>query len=282
MKSLIDFLKSKLLLRHVLLALVLAIVGFFLLTNWLRSYTRHGDYIEVPDLSSYSLAEVEEELVAIGLGFEVIDSGLYNPEFPRGAVVDQLPVAYSSVKQDRVIYLTINPRQTKKIPIPDLIDKSKRQGFSYLESVGFKVGELEYIPDVARDVVLKMKVNGKEVEVGQLFPKGTRVDLVLGMGLSDEKIAVPWLMGLTIEEARVYVRTFGLNPGAVTWDEEIEDSTSARVYRQYPEPSLKKVIRMGGQIDIWMTSDTSKIPIDTVYQDVPDTTRRFSEFQDSL
>ena len=268
MKTLLQFLGSKLLLKNVIIALLLFIVGFFVMNFWMKSYTRHGDYITVPDLSSYSLGEVEEELEAISLSYEVIDSGMHNPEYPRGSVVEQIPSAYAEVKKDRTIYLTINPRKTKKIPIPNLIDKSKRQGFSYLESVGFKVGELEYIPDVARDVVLKMKVDGEEVEVGELFPSGTRVDLVLGMGLSNEKIQVPWLMGLNLEETKVYVRTYDLNCGAVSWDEEITDSATAVVYRQYPGPSLKKVIQMGGQVDVWMTSDTTKVPVDTIYQEV--------------
>ena len=267
MRTLIEFLKSKLFLRHIILAFILFVASFFILDAWIDGYTRHGEYVSVPDLSSFSLEEVEEELTILDLSFEVIDSGMYNPQFPRGSVVSQIPESYGEVKKGRTIYLTINPRKTRKIPIPDIIDKSKRQGVSYLESVGFKIGDLEYVPDVAKEVVLEMKVDGKAVQIGEMFPRGTRIDLVLGMGLSDEKVQIPWLMGLNVEESKAYLRTFGLNMGALSWDEEIEDSSSAMIYKQYPPPSLRKLIQLGGSVDLWITSDETRIPADTVYSD---------------
>ena len=273
MESVIKFIKSKVFWRHAIAYALLLLVGFFVLNWWLGSYTQHDETVVVPDLLSFTLEEAGEKLKPIELNFAVIDSAEFNPEYPRGAVVGQIPQSGSAVKRGRTIFLTVNPRSIQKVILPNLIDRSKRQAISYLETYGFRVGELEFVPDMARDVVVGVTYNGREVKPGSALPKQAVIDLVLGDGLSDQKISVPRLPGLTLDEAEVRLKELSLNVGALSYDETVEDSSMARVYRQYPDPNPRPFIRLGMSVDLWFTEDNTKIPADTLFITEPDTLR---------
>lgn len=278
MRGLFRFLFSRAFVINVALVIVLFFVGIFGIRAWLDFYTDHGESIEVPDLKSYSLTEVEEILSELNLHYEVIDSADYNPEYPRGSVVGQIPSASKRVKEGRAIFLTINPRREKQIRMPDIIDRSKRQAISYLENYQLKIGELIYVPDMARDVVLGMEVNGKEVKPGDRIEVNSIVDLILGQGLSNEKVIVPLVLGLQREAAEEKITTGSLNIGAVAYDdtfEEESDTTLAVVYRQYPKPQDRA--RLGSSVDFWLTMDSTKVVIDSLYLPQNDTAVSFSD-----
>jgi len=278
MRGLFRFLFSRAFVINVALVIVLFFVGIFGIRAWLDFYTDHGESIEVPDLKSYSLTEVEEILSELNLHYEVIDSADYNPEYPRGSVVGQIPSASKRVKEGRAIFLTINPRREKQIRMPDIIDRSKRQAISYLENYQLKIGELIYVPDMARDVVLGMEVNGKEVKPGDRVEVNSIVDLILGQGLSNEKVVVPLVLGLQREAAEEKITTGSLNIGAVAYDdtfEEESDTTLAVVYRQYPKPQDRA--RLGSSVDFWLTMDSTKVVIDSLYLPRNDTAVSFTD-----
>lgn len=247
----------------VLVALVLVLL-FLGLSSWLNSYTRHGETLEVPDLTRLDFAEAEEIATGINLKLSVLDTAEYTSSFPRGSIIDQYPAPGSQVKEGREIKLTINRLKPRKIELPKLIEKTKRRAIYDLESKGFKIGELSYVPYIGKDVVVKMKVAGEEVEAGTRFEKGTVIDLVLGQGLSNTKIMVPYLRFLSEEDARDKILVGSLNIGSVIYDPEVEDSSAALVYRQYPPPSLRPTAFMGGEVDIWLTEDYTKIPNDSL------------------
>ena len=246
-----------------LIILVLTLL-FFGLNSWLKGYTRHGDTLEVPDLRRLDFAEAEEIAAGVNLELTVLDTAEFTSEFPRGSIIDQYPSPGAHVKEGREIKLTVNRLKPRKIEMPKLIEKTKRRAIYDLESKGFKIGELSYVPYIGKDVVVKMKVRGEEVEAGTRFERGTVVDLVLGQGLSNTKIMVPYLRFLSEEEARDKILGGSLNIGSVIFDPEVEDSGAALVYRQYPPPSLIPSVSMGGEVDIWLTEDYTKIPNDSL------------------
>src|SRR5207244_4487249 len=97
----------------------------------------------------------------------------------------------------RTIYLTVNAMMPPLVKMPNLVDLTLRQASAKLETYGFKLGTLEYVPDLAKNAVLSQKVKGKKIEPGTLIEKGVTVTLVLGDGLSDNKVSVPRLLNLT-------------------------------------------------------------------------------------
>lgn len=271
--KLFRFLKSKTLLVNLVIILIVAVGGIFALQRWLSAITDHGEIVVVPDLSTYSLSQVENELSTMSLTYEVMDSSVYKSTYPPGSVVNQYPKPGSEVKRDRTIKLTLNPLHERKLELPDVIDIPRIDAAFRLESRGFKVGTVRYVPDIGKDNVLAVEIDGQKVEPGTRFTKGTSFNLVLGMGLSDQRTTVPVLYGLPVDSIEFALHARMLNLGAVLYDEDVTDSTSARVYKQTPVPTNDAVIRMGDGIDVWMTNDYTKIPANPLLpEETPDTT----------
>lgn len=262
--KLIHFLKSKTFFANLLVAVLLLALLFWAFNSWLFSYTRHDKNIEVPSVYRLSTVEADNILTSLELEFEVLDSSEYDPDFPKGAIIAQYPDSGSSVKPGRLILLTINPLQAKKIELPQLVEKSKRRAIYDLESKGFKVGEIEYVPDIGKDVVVNVKINAELVKAKTAYEKGTVVNLVLGAGLGNQKVRVPYLKRLTREEAEAKLLKFSLNRGAISYDEEITDTATALVFDQNPSASLLPFLYQGQQVDIWLTNDYTKLPLDTL------------------
>lgn len=266
MRPLFYFITRRIVWYHLLALAVLGVVGIWGLQRWLHVYTAHDEYVEVPDLSSYSLEEVRSILDEQQLFFSIIDSAEYNPRYPRGAVVGQIPGPYTKVKAHREIFLTVNPRVPGRQPLPDIIDRSLRQASAYLNARGFRIGQIEYVPDMAKDVVLAVKYRDNEVPPQTRLPQNATVDLVLGQGLGSEFVSVPRLLGLTLAEAEVVLMQAGINMGAQSLDTSLtseSDTSSALIFRQ--SPMAYKSIRQGGSVDLWFTIDRTKIPSDTLH-----------------
>ncbi len=182
----LQYFKSKEFLVSIMAIVVISILLVFGLMQWMDTYTHHDEKIEVPDLSKLSIDETLEILDNKKLSFVVIDSASFNPKYPPKSVIEQDPEAGSYVKENRKIYLTLNPSNFRIIEIPEVIDKTKRQVITQLKSIGFKIGEERYIPDLGKDVVRALEIKGKEIKPGDKFPKETAIDLVLGDGLVEK------------------------------------------------------------------------------------------------
>ncbi|MGF1554642.1 PASTA domain-containing protein [Paucihalobacter sp.] len=180
--SIIKFLGSKVFLKHIILAIVATIVLAFLILSWLKVTTNHGEFIQVPNLKGKSLATVNIELKDLKLRMEIQDSANYNPNYPKFAVIEQYPLAGESVKEDRKIYLILNPSGYRKVQVPDVVRRTFRQAKPTLESVGFEIGNIIYINDIGKDEVLEMSYKGTKLRDGDVLPLTSKIDLVLGNG----------------------------------------------------------------------------------------------------
>lgn len=182
-----QYLKSKEFLRTIITIVVIILVLIFGLMKWLNYHTKHDEKIEVPNLDKLSLDETEKVLQKINLNFIVIDSASFNPKYPPKSVIEQNPIAGDFVKENRKIYLTLNPSGYRKITIPNVLDQTKRQVVIQLKSIGFRIGKERFIPDLGKDVVRGLEINNKEILPGNKLPKNTIIDLVLGDGLEERK-----------------------------------------------------------------------------------------------
>lgn len=176
------FLFTKAFLKQLLYAALVLIVLSFLILWWLRSTTNHGQQIEVPSLAKMSLDKVEETLDELDLRYEVIDSANYNPEYPPFSVIEQIPKTGNFVKEDRKIYLTLNPSDYRKIVIPPVVGKTKRQAEPTLLAMGFKIGKVSTRKYIAKDEVLELRHKGSKIEPGDELPKTSVIDLIIGDG----------------------------------------------------------------------------------------------------
>lgn len=180
--GLFKFIFSKTFLIQLVLAVIALVVIAFLTLKWLEFSTNQEQRIEVPDLSKMSLDKVDERLAQLELRYEILDSANYNPDFPRYSVIEQVPEPGQYVKEDRKIYLTLNPSGYQQIMVPDLIRRTRRQAEPTLRSIGFEIGDITYKPDIAKDAVLELRHEGEKIEAGDELMKTSKIDLVLGDG----------------------------------------------------------------------------------------------------
>lgn len=180
--SILKFITSKTFLKQLALAIVAVVVFCFFILKWLDITANNGEFIQVPDLKGKSLETVQIELDDLSLAMEIQDSANFNPNYPKFSVIDQDPVSGAQVKENRKIYLTLNPSGYRKVAIPKIMRRTFRQAKPTLEALGFKVGEKTYIDNIGKDVVLGLKHNGKDVKEGDLLPLTSKIDLVLGNG----------------------------------------------------------------------------------------------------
>lgn len=242
------------------LGLIVLFVGLLLTGTliWLNDFTRHGQTVEVPDLSGYSLESLSEVLNQTGLTYEITDS-IYSDEQERGTVVQQNPFPGKSVKRDRVVFLTVNSTLPEAVMMPDLSGKSRRIAIPMLQISGLEIEELQYKPDEScTDCVVDQLYEGKTIKAGTQIRKGSAITLVLGQR-SDEVTKVPRLLGLSYEDASGLLNAYSLNLGTVLsceGCETAEDTSAAFVINQLP--AAREDAGLGSFVDLYLTTDSAK------------------------
>lgn len=180
--SIVKFLTSKIFLKQLGLAVLAIIVISFLMLRWLNFTTNHGNFETVPDLKGKSIDVANLELEENNLVMQIQDSANFNPKYPKFSVIDQDPAAGEKVKENRKIYITLNPSGYRKIQVPDLRERTFRQAKPMLEALGFTIGKITRIDYLGEDEVVKLRFNGEDIKAGDLLPKTSKIDLVLGNG----------------------------------------------------------------------------------------------------
>jgi beta-lactam-binding protein with PASTA domain len=273
--SLKNFILSKLFLKNLGIAIIIAFCIIMILLLWLNIYTRHGQSLTVPDFFGLNIDETITLAKKSKMRYQVVDS-IYTTLVPRGCIAEQNPKPGSKVKKWRNIALTINAFRPEMVAVPDLVDLPLRQAIALIEGSGLVMGTLRYKPDLSINVVLSQLYNGKEIVANDSLQKGSVVDLVLGKGLSNQRTPVPNLIGMTLEPARDRIFSASLNLGTYIYDNTIrsgEDSLNAFVYKQNPEFKEDATLQLGSSIYLWMTMDSLKLPVDSTLLVLPDSVR---------
>ena len=256
------FLTSKAFLKNFSLSVLITIILIFVIFIWLRIFTHHGKSEPVPDFYGLTSFEAQELADQEKLRIEITDS-VYDFNAERGTIVEQKPDFGKNVKKNRKIFLSINAVNPEMVTMPGVVGVTHRQAKALIDASGLKVGKLSYLPDVAKNNVLKQKYQGREIKEGVSIPKGSVIDLVLGTGLSNRETIVPQLIGLSYEDARNKVLHASLNIGVTLYDETVEDlddSTQAFIWKQNPEFDEDKLTPLGSPVYLWFTMDSTRLP----------------------
>jgi beta-lactam-binding protein with PASTA domain len=86
------------------------------------------------------------------------------------------------VKKGRKVYIKLNSNGYTTVKLPNLIQQTFREVEATLKALHLEVGEKEYVPDIGKDMVLEIKLNGKILKAGDKILKSSKIDLVLGDG----------------------------------------------------------------------------------------------------
>ncbi|MFY7944861.1 MAG: PASTA domain-containing protein [Crocinitomicaceae bacterium] len=254
----LDKLKSKPWWVQVGLSLILFLVVLFIVLQWAKSYTRHGEKIAVPNLIGKAILLVQEEDNPNDFEYVITDS-VYMPEKPGGIILEQDPKPTSFVKNGRKIYVSVSSYDVPKTPYPVKEGYSLRMTKALIENSGFRLGKiLERPSDMVESgsFVLESNSNGNPVKFGQLLPKGTRIDLIIAVSSMDSLMDNPVLTGLSLQEAIQLANSKGIET-YIRGDLD-GDSSDFWVQRQKPDAHFIDKIRVGTRIELTLKLNSEK------------------------
>lgn len=228
--------------------LALLFLAFFFV--YLPFTTNHGQTITVPDVTNMSLDEMQNTLNDRNLRYEVSDCTFVANLQPL-TIIQQYPRPNMKVKEDRKVYLTVTKRVAPMVAMPNLTNLTLRSAELNLGSLGLVIGDQNYVPDVAKNAVLRQLYNGREIAPGTPVPKGARIDVEVGDGLGNTMFTVPSVVGLPLDEAEATIRGSNLKIGTKISVDDPEKEVGT-VVRQRPEARPGERIRIGETMDLWV------------------------------
>ena len=241
---------SDLLMQIGIIAAFLAVLFLAFFFLYLPFTTNHGQTITVPDVTKLSVDEMQNLLDDRDLRYEVEDC-TYVAGQPPLTVFQQYPRANAKVKEGRKIYITLIKRVPPMVAMPQLTSLTFRSAELNLQSLGLAIGERIYVPDVAKNAVLRQLYNGKEITPGTLVPKGAQIDLEIGDGLGSTMFEVPDVVGKPLDEARLTIQGSNLKVGTIISVDDPEKEVGT-VVRQRPVAKSGERIRVGETMDLWV------------------------------
>jgi beta-lactam-binding protein with PASTA domain len=240
------------------LLLVLVLI-FFASLSWITGF---GKLEKVPAVTGQNAMAAKKLLEDKGFDVVIQDS-IYIDSIAKQAVIRQLPEADATVKAGRTIYLTINRTIPPQVEMPNLAGFSIKSAEMYLQSLGLKLGDISYQPDIAQNAVLAQLWNDAPIKPGTKIPIGSIISFVLGSGSGGSELTVPDLVGMTLPEARNYLTGMNLSMGSIIALSTIADSAAAFVVRQSPETLTDSIgaaglrvpnkMRQGQMIDVYIS-----------------------------
>jgi len=244
----------------VILIAILLVFAFFSSLGWL---TNHDAVIKVPSVVGRNVEDAKKFLESLGFDVSVQDS-VYIDSTAKQAVIRQSPEPEASVKEHRTVYLTINRAVAPLIEMPDLRGFSFKSAQLYLMSLGLKMGDTTYKPDIAKNSVLEQEYNGKPIAPGTKINMGSFIGLVIGSGVGSTFINVPDLTGMTVKDARSFLSAMSIGLSTINPEngEAISNEENAYIVRQSPTAYntveegqiVTNKIRAGQLIDVWVSS----------------------------
>lgn len=244
-------------LKNVIIAAILIVLLIVCAVKWLSSFTHHGEEVVVPTITGLYVEEAQILAGNEGLTIQVIDS-TYSKKAPLGTIVEQNPRAESNAKRGRTVYVIVNAKTARQVPVPDLRDVSCRQAEATLKAIGLEVEGIEYEPSEYKDLVLDLKHNGEHIEPGTRINEGSLLTLVVGFGRGTENVEVPNLTGKSIADIRATLLSNRLILGSVTYDTELTEENKNCFVAYSQSVSAGSLLLEGSRIDVQMTTDLQK------------------------
>ncbi len=212
-------------LTYIVLLLVITIIFDRVIMPW---YVDLGNEIKMPDVVERTETEAANMLRAKGFNVIIADS-VYDAHYPQGTVIEQRPVAYSTVKVGRNVYLTVSSGE-KAIIMPNLYGKSAREAEIILGAMQLKLKEIRY---EYSELYPEGAIIGQSFPQGQEIAKNSSVTITVSLGEKPSLRTMPNLVGKSLSAARQQLRQLDAGPLQVEYEEN-ENYLSNTVLNQKP------------------------------------------------
>ena len=205
-------------------------------------FVRKGHEFELPNVTALPVEEAETLLANLGLELQITGEE-HSPARLEGTILSQEPPAGTLVKSGRPVNVVVS-KGGQLVRLPYLVGVTIRQASLTLSDAGLVSGDVEWVfsDSLPPDVVMATLP-----EAGALVPKGSRVQLIVNQGGTQETVPMPNLVGAPLEEARDALSDLGLELGVVI-RQQARDLLPGTVLEQ-SEPAGDPV-RRGEVIDL--------------------------------
>ncbi len=251
-------------LLHVLMMIVVVMVVLFLVFQWLRIYTNHGQKLELPDYTGEFFDDAKEE--AQEKTFElIINDSLHKVGVPGGQIISQNPKPGALVKENRKIYVDVTKYDADEYSLnndlPRLYGqeyyrtKEKLLGLSINSEIArytYDKGEPDHILGViyeGQNIIVK-NANGEMVKKpGVKIKKGTTLKFVLSEARGLD-VTIPDWTCQRLKTVRFMSNSVKVKIGKVDLQGAVTNRDSAYVISQNPPYDGISTIKTGEYIDI--------------------------------
>jgi eukaryotic-like serine/threonine-protein kinase len=227
--------------------IVIILLMNFIVMPW---YVRHDTLVKVPSLTGLSYEAALKLLDENDLEGKQGDIR-YDPSKPIGTVIEQNPPAEQMVKSGRRIYLIVSGGE-QLYEVPNLIGRSVREARFNLGQRNLDLQEIstkqsaQYPSGI---VIEQIEQTGTKVK------KGTKIGVVVSIGMESGSIKVPDLIGKNVEEAKKLLLQSKLQIGKIT-AQPSDNVPLNSVIDQYPRPN--SMANENDKIDIFVNKEKKK------------------------
>lgn len=252
------FLTSKIFLKNFagMIAIFLGIltISFW----WMKSYTHHGESLEVPSFLNMDIHEAFKKAQQHKLK-AIINDSTWRDGIKPGTVLEQNPDPQSQVKEERTIYLTIMEYTPKKKKLPPLAGnddyKMYERKLRKLD-LKLKVKEKKFNNKLEENTILYLYVDGerkrsKDLDNGVEVAQGSVVEAVVTTK-GGARVNIPNLVCRKYNEAEFIVGGSQLSVSLIK-DGTVQSLDDAYVWKQSPAYSSEKTLSVGSVIDVYIT-----------------------------
>ena len=250
-------------LAHVLAMIGVSLVILVVVFSIIKLYARQGQEYELPDVVGTNIAELKADN-PIELDVAVLDS-IFRPGQEGGRILTQDPKAGTMVKKGRKLYITMTAYSPEDAVLPELAGLTVRQAVSELANAGLETGTLKFVEDRYKNSVIDQSCKGKTVYAGQQIPRGSVIDLTVGLGDSTGRSVVPFVIGKTSDKARRDILSASLNVGKEHF-KGVKHKETAVVYKQEPDYNGVNKYDYGTEVELWYV-DEDKTDVQKMIQD---------------
>lgn len=243
--------KKPLIAAIVAIAVIAAVIGVAFATGIIG-----GE--KAPDLIGMEPSEAQDKLdeLDMDLKLKISEQEVTSEDVEEGKIAMQDPKEGERIEKGQTITVMISSGKPTGL-VPSIVgqnyDRNRDMIIAYLKSAGdYEIGNVDYEESDAEKGEIIRQDPGAEAQA----PKGTKINIVVSKGT--DKIKVPALMGLTLDEARAAVN------GQFELEISYEESTYEKNTIINVSAAEGEKLPKGSVIYITVSKGTPEIP------DVPD------------
>lgn len=224
--------------------------------------------IEVPDFRGMTIEEAEDK--AEDLGIEVkIGKYEFSTEYEQDQIMDQDPNHGEMVAKGDTVTVDISKGGERGV-IPNLIGKSEEDAKKMIEDYGFELGTVKEKESHEE----KGTVIEQDPSAGSEGKQGDTINITISDGSGKEMGEVPYVLGMSEDEARAAIEEAGFKVGDVSEGVSSAYDNGQVMWQEYNGgTSLEKGTTIDIQISGGKTSTQKiEIPLDQAQNDTVNVT----------